>query len=298
MREYDLVIIGGGAAGILSSIEAKKKEINKVLLIEKDSVLGGALNLANYPINQDKTVTGEEYKKVLLREFQDYDVEVQLNTMVLKIEDKEVVCTSATNGIEKIKGKNIIIANGGREGGRKAIDMVGDRCSGIYNVSMTKKIFAMNMIPGKKVFIYGNATLYMIEEYLKNSNIEIVAIVTTNGKETYGLTDNIYEGYTIESIDGEGRLSSVKLVKDNEEKIVSCDTVIFSMPMISDGILSMRSGIKLNPNTTGAEVNEKYETSKEGIYAIGNGIYIHNSIEEIEKECSEVIKNIVKVLEE
>lgn len=293
MREYDLVIIGGGAAGILSSIEAKKKGINNVLVIEKDSALGGSLNLANYPINQDKTVTGEEYKEVLLKELQGYDVEVQLNTMVLKIEDKEVVCTSATNGIEKIKGKNIIIANGGREGGRKAIDMVGDRCSGIYNVSMVKKIFAMNMIPGKKVLIYGTATLYMIEEYLKNSNIEVVAIVPTNGKETYGLTDNIYEGYTIESIDGEGRLSSVKLVKSNEEKIINCDTLIFSMPMISDGILSMRSGIKLNPKTTGPEVNEKFETSKEGVFAIGNGIYIHNYIEEIENECKNVIKNII-----
>ena len=292
MREYDLVIIGGGAAGILSSIEAKKKGINNIIVIEKDPVIGGMLSSIDYPINKDKTVTGKEYKEALLKELQDYDVEVQLNTMVLKIEDKEVVCTSATNGIEKIKGKNIIIANGGREGGRKAIDMVGDRCSGIYNVSMTKKIFAMNMIPGKKVFIYGNATLYMIEEYLKNSNIEVVGIVTTNGKETYGLTDNIYEGYTIESIDGEGRVSSVKLVKDNEEKIVNCDTLIFSMPMISDGIVSMRSGIQLNPETAGTKVDEKFQTSKEGIFAIGNGIYIHNYIEDIEKECCDVINNI------
>ena len=292
MREYDLVIIGGGAAGILSSIEAKKKGINNIIVIEKDPVIGGMLSSIDYPINKDKTVTGKEYKEALLKELQDYDVEVQLNTMVLKIEDKEVVCTSATNGIEKRKGKNIIIANGGREGGRKAIDMVGDRCSGIYNVSMTKKVFAMNMIPGKKVFIYGNATLYMIEEYLKNSNIEVVGIVTTNGKETYGLTDNIYEGYTIESIDGEGRVSSVKLVKDNEEKIVNCDTLIFSMPMISDGIVSMRSGIQLNPETAGTKVDEKFQTSKEGIFAIGNGIYIHNYIEDIEKECCDVINNI------
>lgn len=299
MREYELIIIGGGAAGMLAAIEGKKNGIDKILIIEKDPILGGTLNSADYPINKDKTMTGKEYKETLLDEFQKYDIEVQLNTMVLKIEEKDVLCTSEINGIEKIRGRQIIIANGGKEGGRKAIDMVGDRCSGIYTLSMAKKIFALDRLPGKNILMYGNSTLYMIKDKLKEKGINVVGIVIKdNSDETYGLSNNIYNGYNIASIEGEGRVSSVKLIKDNDVKTVSCDTVIFSMPMLSDGLVAMRSGIKLNPNTTGAEVNEKYETSKEGTYAIGNGIYIHNSIEEIEKECSEVIKNIVKVLEE
>lgn len=298
MREYELIIIGGGAAGMLAAIEGKKNGIDKILIIEKDPILGGTLNSADYPINKDKTITGKEYKETLLDELQKYDIEVQLNTMALKIEEKDILCTSEINGIEKIRGRYIIIVNGGKEGGRKAIDMVGDRCSGIYTLSMAKKIFALDRLPGKNILMYGNSTLYMIKDKLKEKGINVVGIVIKdNSDETYGLSNNIYKGYNIASIEGKGRVSSVKLIKDNDVKTVSCDTVIFSMPMLSDGLVAMRSGIKLNPNTTGAEVNEKFETSKEGIYAIGNGIYIHNSIEEIEKECSEVIKNIVKVLE-
>ncbi|MDU6248166.1 MAG: hypothetical protein E6612_04505, partial [Paeniclostridium sordellii] len=94
----------------------------------------------------------------------------KLNTMVLKIEENnEVLCTSPTDGIEKIKGKNIILANGAKEGSRKPVDMVGDRCSGILTVGMTKKIFSMeNMIPGKEILIAGDATLYMIEKELQD----------------------------------------------------------------------------------------------------------------------------------
>ncbi|CDM70213.1 putative oxidoreductase [Clostridium bornimense] len=299
MREYELIIIGGGAAGMLAAIEGKKKGINEILVIEKDPILGGNLNSADYPINKDRTVTGKEYKVALLDKFNKLDIEVKLNTLVLKIEEKDVLCTSEINGIEKIRGKSIIIANGGKEGGRKAVDMVGDRCSGIYTLSMAKKIFALDRLPGKNILIYGNSTLYMIKDKLKEKGLNIAGIVIKdNSNETYDLSNNIYKDYNIASIEGEGRVSSVKLIKDNDIKTVLCDTVIFSMPMLSDGLVAMRSGIRLNPKTTGAEVNDNFETSKEGIYAIGNGIYIHNSIEEIEKECSKVIKNIVKVLEE
>ena len=106
MREYELIIIGGGAAGMLAAIEGKKNGINRILVIEKDPILGGTLNSAGYPINKDKTVIGKEYKETLLDEFEKYDIEVQLNTMALKIEEKDVLCTSEINGIEKLRIKD------------------------------------------------------------------------------------------------------------------------------------------------------------------------------------------------
>lgn len=295
MKEYNLIIVGGGAAGILCAIEANKQGMDNILLIEKDPVLGGALNLGNYNISRENAINGQEYKKTLMERFDKCSVDLKLNTMVLKIEENnEVLCTSSEFGTEKIKGKKIILANGAKEGSRKAISMVGDRCSGILTVGMAKKIFSIcNMIPGKNILIDGYETLYMIQEQLKDKNINVVGIISENNDiETYGLTDKIYKDYKIVSIQGEGRITSVTLEKDGNEEVVECDTLMFARPMLSDGLVSMRSDIKLNPTTTGPEVDDKFMTSRENIYACGNGIYIHKFIEDIEEECSKIIKGL------
>lgn len=295
MKEYNLIIVGGGAAGILCAIEANKQGMDNILLIEKDPVLGGALNLGNYNISRENAINGQEYKKTLMERFDKCSVDLKLNTMVLKIEENnEVLCTSSEFGIEKIKGKKIILANGAKEDSRKAISMVGDRCSGILTVGMAKKIFSIcNMIPGKNILIDGYETLYMIQEQLKDKNINVVGIISENNDiETYGLTDKIYKDYKIVSIQGEGRITSVTLEKDGNEEVVECDTLMFARPMLSDGLVSMRSDIKLNPTTTGPEVDDKFMTSRENIYACGNGIYIHKFIEDIEEECSKLIKGL------
>ena len=296
MKAYDLIIVGGGASGILCAIEAKKTGIKDVLLIEKDNMLGGALSLGNYNISNKLNITGKDYKKHLLEEFNKYDVETKLNTMVLKIEESnEVLCTSPNNGIEKIKGNKIILANGAKEGSRKAVNMVGSRCSGIYTVGMAKKIFSMNMIIGKKILIDGHDTLYMIEKELNRNDIEVIGIITDKKDiNNYGLTKNIYQNHEISSIEGKGRIEKVILTKDEEKIEIPCDTLLFARGHLSDGLVAMRSGIKLNPKTTGPEVDDSYMTSKENVYACGNGIYIHNYIEEIEKECSELIYKIAK----
>lgn len=296
METYELIIVGGGAAGMLCAIEAKKAGINDVLLIEKDSFLGGALCSGNYNISNELKITGKFYRKYLIEEYEKYNIETQLNTMVLKIEENnEVLCTSPTNGIEKIKGKKIILANGAKEGSRKAVSMVGNRCSGIYTVGMAKKIFSMeNMIPGRKILINGWNTLYMIEKELKRNNVEVVGIISNQEEiNTYGLTNNIYYNYEITNIEGQGRVEKVTLTDGDKKIEIECDTILFANPLLSDGLVAMRSGIKLNPSTTGPEVNDEYMTSKEGVYACGNGIYIHNYIEEIEQESRSLIENII-----
>ena len=295
MREYDLIIIGGGASGLLSAINGKKDGIKNILLVEKDPVLGGALNSADYNISEKGNLTGIEYKESLLKEFNELNVDVKLNTMVLKIEDSnEILCTSSECGVEKIKGKNIIIANGGKEKSRNAVQIPGDRTAGVLTVGMAKKIFGIkNMIPGKNIFIVGDTTLYMIQEDLKKHNIKVSGIITDKNKnEVFDLSENLYSGYEIIAIHGEGRVSSVTIKNGDEKKKIKCDTVIFAYPMISDGLVALRSGLKLNPNTTGPALDENLETSSKNIYACGNAIYIHKSIEEIEDECKKLISTI------
>ncbi|EHP47336.1 MAG: FAD-dependent oxidoreductase [Clostridium perfringens] len=293
MREYDLIIIGGGASGLLSAINGKKDGIKNILLVEKDPILGGALNSADYNISEKGNLTGIEYKESLLKEFNELNIDVKLNTMVLKIEDSnEILCTSSEYGVEKIKGKNIIIANGGKEKSRNAVQIPGDRTAGVLTVGMAKKIFGIkNMVPGKNIFIVGDSTLYMIQEDLKKHNIKVSGIITDKN-EVFDLSENLYPGYEIISIHGEGRVSSVTIKNGDEKKNIKCDTVIFAYPMISDGLVALRSGLKLNPNTTGPAVDENLETSSKNIYACGNAIYIHKSIEEIEDECKKLIKTI------
>lgn len=295
MEVYELIIVGGGAAGMLCAIEAKKSGIKNILLIEKDNLLGGALCLGNYNISNELKITGKFYRKYLIEEYERCGIETKLNTMVLKIEENnEVLCTSPANGIEKIKGEKIILANGAKEGSRKAIAMVGSRCAGIYTIGMAKKIFSMDMIPGRKILINGCETLYMIEKELKRSSIDIVGIISDKKEvNTYELTDNIYYNYEIENIQGRGRVEKVILSNGNEEIEVDCDTILFAKPQLSDGLVAMRSGIKLNPDITGPEVNEEYMTSREGVYACGNGIYVHDYIEEIERESTLLIEAIV-----
>ena len=295
MREYDLIIIGGGASGLLSAINGKKDGIKNILLVEKDPILGGALNSADYNISEKGNLTGIEYKESLLKEFNELNIDLKLNTMVLKIEDSnEILCTSSECGVEKIKGKNIIIANGGKEKSRNAVQIPGDRTAGVLTVGMAKKIFGIkNMVPGKNIFIVGDNTLYMIQEDLKKHNIKVSGIITDKNKnEVFDLSENLYSGYEIISIHGEGRVSSVTIKNGEEKKDIKCDTVIFAYPMISDGLVALRSGLKLNPSTTGPAVDENLETSSKNIYACGNGIYIHEYIEDIEKECSQLIENI------
>ena len=124
MQTYDLIIVGGGAAGMLCAIEAKKLAMNKVLLIEKDNELGGALSLGNYNISRENAINGQEYKKTLMERFDKCSVDLKLNTMVLKIEENnEVLCTSSEFGIEKIKGKKIISYFSMNDEEKKADDM-------------------------------------------------------------------------------------------------------------------------------------------------------------------------------
>lgn len=298
MNIYDLIIVGGGASGMLCAIQAKKKGIKNILVIEKNPYLGGALNLANYNISSQKNITGQKYLKDLLEEYSKLNINTYCNTMVLNINySGKVVCLNPQRGMEELSSKNIILTNGAKEKGRNALNMPGDRCAGVITLGTAKNILNIDgVVPGKDIVIYGTENLYIILEDLKNHNLNIKAIVCENStSDAIKTTNNIYENYKITSILGFDRVNSIKISNGSDEKEIKCDTVILALGMLSDGLVSLRSNLALNPTTTGPKVDQNLETSRKNIFACGNGIYIHNSIEEIETEVNKLIEYIISL---
>ncbi|MDQ0148246.1 FAD-dependent oxidoreductase [Eubacterium multiforme] len=299
MKCYDLVIIGGGVSGINCALFAKASGIKDILLIEKDDILMGSLIGSDYNISEGGMVTGAQYREKKINEFNGACIDTYLNTMVLKIDyDREIVCTSKKGGIEKIKAEAIIMATGGKEKGRDVLNVTGDRCSGIITVGMAEKILNMDgMVPGKDVVLYGVHNINKIYNKIKNKNINVKGAVCNKvSDEVLGLTKNLYLGYELQDIIGKDRIEMIKITKNGEEMLLKCDTLIIAKPMVSDGILAMRSGLELNPDTTGPLVDENFMTSKRGIFACGDGIYIHASVEEIVEEAKKVVENIIEFL--
>ena len=298
MKHYDLVIIGGGASGLNSAIFAKEMGIENILLIEKDDILGGALTFGDYNLSERSYFTGEEYRQKLIQEIDSLNINTYLGTMVLKIEDnKIIVCTSKERGIEKIKANSIVIATGGKETYLNNLQVTGDRVAGILTVGMTEKILNMGLIPGKEVVIYGNNNLYKIYNKLKKSNVNIKAVICDKvSDESLSLSKNLYLGYDLKEVKGNGRLQKIKVSNGRGDKYINCDTLIVANPMICDPVLCMRSGIKLNLETMGAEVSSTNMTSSDGIFALGYSVKIYNSIEEILEDVTKTINSVLKYL--
>lgn len=296
MMIYDLIIVGGGAAGMLAAIEAKKKGMKNVAVIEKDLNLGGFLNLANYNISESENIIGQEYKEKLLNEYKELEIKTFLNTMVLNINDKGfIICMSPEAGIFELKAENTILANGAKDKGRNILSMPGDRCSGVITLGMAKRFLNIDGINfGNEVIIYGTENLDIIFEDFKRRNIKIKAIIG-NKDNSLNLTNNIYEGFKIKEILGNARIESITITNGTKEETLKCSTLIIASGMLSDGIVAMRSNIKMNPETTGPKVNENLETSRNNIYACGNGIFIHKSIESINQEVKKLINHINEI---
>ena len=299
MKTYDLIIVGGGTAGMLCALNCKKKGIENILIIEKDGTLGGALNLLNFPLECNEYKSSNEYKQDLINKISELDVDIQLNTLVINInENGNLVCVSPTNGVEELNAKAIVLANGSKEKALNTLELDGDRCSGVISLKTAKKILNMDsVVPGKNIVIYGNENLSFIESDLKRKNANIVALVENNiNNDNFDLTNSVYNGYKVTTLKGKDRLSSITISNGTEEKEIFCDCLIFAQGLLSDGLVSFRSNIALNPETTGPKVNDFFETSRKNVFACGDGIYIHTSLQQLEKESNLMTDTLVQAI--
>ena len=316
MKIYDIVIIGGGPAGLAAAVSAKKNGIDSILILERDKELGGILNQCihnGFGLHTFKEeLTGPEYAQRFIDQVNALGIECFLNTMVMDISHEKVVTAmNRTDGLFEIQAKAIILAMGCRERSRGALNIPGYRPAGIYSAGTAQRLVNMEgLMPGREAVILGSGDIGLImarRMTLEGAKVKVVAeLMPYSG----GLKRNIVQclddygiplklSHTVVDIKGKERLEGVTLAEvDNTGKPIpgteeeySCDTLLLSVGLIPENELSRGMGVEMSKVTSGPVVNESLETNIEGVFACGNVLHVHDLVDFVSEEAGTAGKN-------
>ncbi len=323
MKAYDIVIIGGGPAGMAAAVAAKKQGIDRILILERDRELGGILNQCihnGFGLHTfQEELTGPEYADRFIGQVKLYNIEYKLNTMVMDVSrDKRVTAMNREEGMFEIQAKAIILAMGCRERSRGALNIPGYRPAGIYSAGTAQRLVNMEgFLPGREVVILGSGDIGLIMARcmtLEGAKVKVVAeLMPYSG----GLKRNIVQclddykiplklSHTVIDIKGKERVEGVTLAEVDEnrrpikgtEEFYSCDTLLLSVGLIPENEISGAMGVELNPVTSGPKVNERLETSIEGVFACGNVLHVHDLVDFVSEEAAAAGKNAAMYVQE
>lgn len=319
MFKYDVVVIGGGPAGLAAAIEAKKNGVDNILVIERDRELGGILQQCihnGFGLHVFKEeLSGPEYAERFIDELREMNIEYKLNTMVLDInDDKKIHAINSKDGFMTIEAKTIILSMGCRERTRGAINIPGYRPAGVFTAGAAQRYINMEgYMVGKKVVILGSGDIGLImarRMTLEGAEVQaVVELLPFSG----GLTRNIVQclddfniplllSHTIIDVEGKDRLQGITIAKIDEnrkpikgtEQHFDCDTLLLSVGLLPENELSENAGIELDKITGGPIVNEAMETSIKGVFACGNVVHVHDLVDYVTAESRRAGKNAAK----
>lgn len=298
MNEYDLIIIGGGVSGMTAALSAVKENIDNILIIEKEEILGGTLNQCIHngfgEKILDREVTGPEYINYLEERLAESSVEVKLNSMVLEILDDNIVrYVSPKEGVVDVKGKAVILASGCREKYTGNIDIPTNSLVGIYTIGNAHRIITQEgYMPGKRPVIVVNSKWGLITArriVIEGGKIQALLIDKWEDFKFDEEDKKIIEGFNIPVIEdckvikayGEERIKCVyiKNINTNEKSKIKCDSLILSVGYFPEKDCIKNLNIKLNDYTKSVEVHN-YQTSLNGLFACGNVIYGVHALKE------------------
>ena len=316
MVQYDIVIIGGGPAGLAAAVSAKKNGIDSILILERDKELGGILNQCihnGFGLHTFKEeLTGPEYASRFIEQAEELGIEYKLNTMVMDIRsDKVVTAMNREDGLFEVQAKAIILAMGCRERSRGALNIPGYRPAGIFSAGTAQRLVNMEgYLPGREVVILGSGDIGLIMARRMTFEGAKVKVVAELMPYSGGLKRNIVQclddygiplklSHTVVDIKGKERLEGITLAEvDSKGKPIpgteeeySCDTLLLSVGLIPENELSNGMGVEMNPVTSGPKVNESLETSIDGVFACGNVLHVHDLVDFVSEEAAAAGKN-------
>lgn len=322
MRKSDIVIIGGGPAGMAAAVAAHDAGISDILIIERDEALGGILRQCihnGFGLHRfGEELTGPEYAARYKAMVEERKIPYVLNTMVLSIEEdsdgKVVTAMNSEEGIFAVKTKAVVLAMGCRERPRGALNIPGTRPAGIYTAGTAQRYVNMKgMMPGREIVILGSGDIGLImarRMTLEGAKVKAVCeLMPYSG----GLNRNIVQclndfdiplklSHTVAKIHGNDRVTGVTIAKvdknlrviPEESEYIPCDTLLLSCGLLPENELTQAAGIGLDAITGGASVNQNRETSMAGVFSAGNVLHVHDLVDYVSEEAELAGKSAAK----